>query len=40
MLELKHLSKAFDGHTVLNDINLTGWLKEMDFQPLTDIAQG
>ncbi|MBS5134465.1 MAG: sugar ABC transporter ATP-binding protein [Oscillospiraceae bacterium] len=23
MLELKHLSKAFDGHTVLNDINLT-----------------
>lgn len=29
-----------DGFTSLNDINLTDWLKEMNFQPLTDIAQG
>ena len=29
-----------DGFTSLNDINLTEWLKEMNFQPLTDIAQG
>lgn len=29
-----------DGFSSLNDINLTDWLKEMNFEPLTDIAQG
>ncbi len=29
-----------DGFSSLNELKLTEWLKEMDFQPLTDIARG